>query len=120
MYIGNIVHACVLLICFRLMAHKNSDSVHRLEASSHNEKAGLVIMKKKDTSGSDERRSFSTHDDLASSSSSVLGLDRLAALKRADYSDERTKKTLLMPPPSRSPSFPVNDEKKPHNSRKGR
>ena len=61
--------------------------VHRLEGSTGTEKGGLVIMKKGPSADADK------HVFLAPSQRpSILGLDRLAALKRKQQEEEREKK----------------------------
>ena len=54
------------------------DDIHRLEGSSGNESGGLVIMKKGPPKGSDAHQ-FKKPD---MPKTSILGLDRLAAVKR--------------------------------------
>ena len=66
-------------------------SVHRLEASKPSDKGGLVIMKKQTM---DKEESGSFKKPLARPS--VLGLDRLAALKRTHNLEELAEKQLVM------------------------
>ena len=65
------------------MEPDDDPSVHRLEGSSGNEKGGLVIMKKGPSADSGQ------HVFLPPPArSSLLGLDRLAAVRRKQQEDE--------------------------------
>ena len=63
----------------------DDDGVHRLEGSSGEQSGGLVIMKKKKQSG--EGHAFKKPE---APKTSLLGLDRLAALKRQTENDGST------------------------------
>jgi hypothetical protein len=73
--------------------------MYRLEGSSETQKGGLVIMKKSTVSSNDTQHEFKP----PSVQKSLLGLDRLAAIKRAENeqsqeksSGEKKEKTELM------------------------
>ena len=62
-------------------------SVHRLEGSSAKEKGGLVIMKKGPSETADKHVFL-----VPAPKPSILGLDRLAALKRKEQQDAAGRK----------------------------
>lgn len=81
----------------------DSESIHRLEGSSEESKGGLILMKKRITPDDDNSLTFKKPK------TSLLGLDRLAAIKNKIREEEEVDKDKKWKEKKRS-SFHKDDD----------
>ena len=93
----------MLLHCRRIMNDPEDEpSLHRLEGTSGMEKGGLVIMKKGPSSETDQHQ-FKKPQLVGKS---LLGLDKLAAVKRQELSEQSKKSSISQSDEHRSDPSP--------------